>query len=311
METVTLMFNSVHVTLTRPEGGAPPLPTFVLFTSQLQASSTLLSRYIVQVSGHSQQDQVRLILALPDPGVRVGWVDLRRREASEYQARNRACGGVHVLVVQDTPGTQAQIPYLVRPFYADWMGALSEDQVTREAVHVAPVTGLGLYRSRMYRKRKQIRHALQALMDEVNLLLTNGEGAFGRHQAPLLHEAGLLAEALGNDEAWEYFETVALILYPNCHDALIGLALMMIGNLEQAAPLLARAYAIRTREDELKLFVDTFARQGQHRPEVVREVILAKVGDIDLDAPVYRDATGQALSVSPSEIVKHLKALVP
>lgn len=303
------MFNSVHVTLTRSEGGAPPIPTFMLFTSQLQMDATLLSRYIIQVTGRGQQDQVRLVLTLPDPGIRVGWVDLGRLDASEYQARNRAYGGVQVLAVQDTPGTQAQIPYLVRPFYADWMGALAEDK-TAETVQVAPITGLGLYRSRMYRKRKQIRHALQALMDEVNLLLTNGEGAFGRHQAPLLHEAGLLAETLGNDEAWEYFETVALMLYPNCHDALIGLALMMMGNLEQAAPLLARAYTIRAREDELKLFIETFARQGQHRPEAIREAILAHAGEVDLDAPLYRGSDGQAFSVSPAEIVKHLKALV-
>jgi hypothetical protein len=48
-------------------------------------------------------------------------------------------------------------------------------------------------------------------------------------------------------------------------------------------------------------------RPQDRLPEAIREAILAPLGEVDLDAPLYLGSDGRR-SAFPAEIVKHLKA---
>ena len=304
------MINAINITLTKPDSGTPPLPTFVLYSSQPHADLLTLSRFVVTAVGRRKNDQVRIGLALPDPAVRLGWFDLHRFQAAEYQARNRVSGGVQLMVVRDTPETKDQHSLYLKAFYVDWMGELSHERISPDADRVAPVSGLGTCRARQLRKQRQYPEAIQAVLDEVTLATSHADAVLSPFVAPALHEVGLVAETLGNDQAWEYFETVTLMIYPNCHDALISLALMSMNDPNRSLPLLGRAYAIRPREDELRLFVQTFARHGANNRQAVQEAIQAQAQRTDLNEPLFHDSSGVPLSVAPGEVIAHLRALL-
>ena len=304
------MINSVQVTLTKSNDGMAPLPTLMLSSSEPQADLLTLSRFVVTAVGRLKGNQVRIGLALPDPALRLGWFELHRLQAAEYQARNRVSGGVQLMVVRDVPGNKDHHSLYLKAFYIDWMGMLGREGIPTEADRVAPVSGLGTYRARQLRKQRRYREAIQAVLDEVTFATAHADTVFSPFVAPALHEVGLVAEGLGNDHAWEYFETITLMIYPNCHDALISLALMSLDDPHRSLPLLGRAYAIRPREDELRLFVQTFARHGLNNRQAVQEAILAHAQRTDLNAPLFHDSDGKPLNVAPGEVITHLRALL-
>lgn len=304
------MINSVNVTLTKSDDGTISLPTFLLYSSQPHADLLTLSRFVITAVGRLKGDQVRIDLALPDPAVRLGTFDLHRVQAAEYQARNRVSGGVQLMVVRDTPATKDQHSLFLKAFYVDWMGMLGRDAIPPDADRVAPVSALGTYRARQLRKKRLFRDAIQAVLDEVTFATAHAEAVLSPFVAPALHEVGLVAESLGNDQAWEYFETITLMVYPNCHDALISMALMSLNDPQRSLPLLGRAYAIRPREDELRLFVQTFARHGINNRQAVQEAIRVHAQQTDLNEPLFYDANGLPLTVAPGEVIAHLRALL-
>jgi len=304
------MIHNIHVTLTKTDNGTASLPTFLLYSSQPHADLLTLSRFVVTAVGRRKGDQVRIALALPDPAVRLGWFELHRFQAAEYQARNRVSGGVQLMVVRDSPGARDQHSLYLKALYVDWMGMLGREAIPPDADSVAPVSGLGMSRARQLRKRRRYREAIQAVLDEVTFATSHADAILSPFVAPALHEVGLVAERLGNDQAWEYFETITLMIYPNCHDALISLALMSLNDPNRSLPLLGRAYAIRPREDELRLFVQTFARHGLNNRQAVQEAIQAHAQRTDLNEPLFHDANGAPLHVAPGEVTAHLRALL-
>ena len=299
---VIAMINSVHVTLTRSAEDAASIPTFLMVSTDPEDDANLFRLYVPVSSGEKGHERVRLVWTLPDPAIKLGQVELSQADAVDYQASNRACGGVRLLLVRDAPGATDRQSIDLTPFYADWLGRIGGDGGHEPEA----VSGLGRHLARRLR-RSQPGEAVQALINEV-ALATRADGTFSRDVAYTLHEAAIMAEARGLGEAWEYFETVALMIYPNCHDALIGLAMRAQNHPEQAFPLLARAYRIRSHQDDLLLFGRAFARPSGQRPAAVREAILDHATRVDLTAPVFRDASGRPLHVPAERVVDHLRA---
>ncbi len=303
---VIAMINSVHVTLTRSAEDAALIPTFLMVSTNPEEDANLFRLYVPVSSGERGHERVRLVWTLPDPAIRLGQVELLRADAVDYQASNRACGGVRLLMVRDAPGATDRQSIDLTPFYADWLGRIGGGGGHEPEAVAGPVSGLGRHRARRLRQ-SQPGEAVQALIDEV-ALATRADGTFSRDVAYTLHEAAIMAEACGLGEAWEYFETVALMIYPNCHDALIGLAMRAKNHPEQAFPLLARAYRIRSHQDDLLLFARSFARPSGQRPAAVHEAILDHATRVDLTAPIFRDASGRPLHVPAERVVDHLRA---
>lgn len=302
------MITSVHITLARAAENAASVPTVLFFSTDVEEDIALLERFVPVATGSPCGDGIRLAWSLPDPAVVLGRVDLSRDEAGEYQARNRVSGGVDLLVARDAPGATERRALRLDCFYADWLGALSVETPSDDADRVAPITGLALRRAQIQRDTGCYARAVLALLDEL-ALASHPDGSLTQRAAYVCHEAALLADAMQRADACEYFETVALMLYPNCHDALIGLALRVQGDPAQELNLLARAYAVRPRRDDLRLYVRALARVERKPPAVIQETFLAHAAEIRLDAPLFRDAAGQPLRVAPAEILAHLRAL--
>jgi|GEM_PF-6315393 hypothetical protein len=302
------MITSVHITLAGAGDNAAPTPTVLFFSTDVEGDVALLERFIPTATGSPHGGGIRLTWSLPDPAMVLGRVDLSHDEASEYQARNRVSGGVDLLVARDAPGATERCALRLDGFYADWLGALSVETPSDDADRVAPITGLALRRARIWRDAGCHAHAVLALLDEL-ALASRPDGSLTRRAAYVCHEAALLAEAMRRADACEYFETVALMLYPNCHDALIGLALRAQGDPAQEMKLLARAYAVRPCQDDLRLYVRTLARSERKPPTLIEEAFLSGAAKVRLDAPLFQDAVGQPLRVRPAEILAHLRAL--
>ncbi len=302
------MITSVHITLAGAGDNAAPTPTILFFSTDVEGDVALLERFIPIATGNPHGSGIRLLWSLPDPAIALGRVDLSHDEAGEYQARNRVSGGVDLLIARDAPGATERRALRLDCFYADWLGALSVETPSDDADRVAPITGLALRRARIWRDAGCHAYAVRALLDEL-ALASRPDGSLTRRAAYVCHEAALLAEAMQRADACEYFETVALMLYPNCHDALIGLALRAQGDPAQELKLLARAYAVRPHRDDLRLYVRTLARIEEKPPAVVQEMFLTHAAEIPLDAPLFQDAAGQPLRVPPAEILAHLRAL--
>ena len=307
--TKTATITSAHVTLTEPGSGAPPLPTLMLFSPDPAAVLSRLKRFVVVAAGKRQEDGVRLTWGLPDPAMTLGRMDISDDLARDLQAHNQASQSVRILITQDTSGDTDRQALTDSPFYADWSGVLGASPA-QDADHAVPVSGLGRHRARHYRKQGQFAAAVRVLLDEM-ALGQRQDGTFAPRVAYTLHEAALLAEALSQNEAWEYFETVALMIYPNCYDALIGLALCAQDAPDQLARLLGRAHVIRPGEEALKLFTRVIARSGGQPPRTVKAMILQTADETDLDEPLFHDETGASLNVPAREILAHLRALAP
>ncbi|MBN1966388.1 MAG: hypothetical protein JW910_17190, partial [Anaerolineae bacterium] len=234
------MINSIHLTLAQPSPDAPPLiPAFLLFSNAPDADRVLLARFAPQTIAQARGDRVKLLWRLPDPDVALGSLILTRTQATTYQAHNQAAAGVHLVMVRDAPGATDRHTLALPRFYVDWLGALGGQRVRKPAGQDVPVTGLSQRQARALREHGQFGAAAQVLSAELARLVTP-QGGFERQAGCVLHEAAMLAEAMGKPDAWDYFDTVALIVYPNCHDALIGLALCAQSSPPQAYGLLGR-----------------------------------------------------------------------
>jgi hypothetical protein len=302
------MITSVRVALARPEAGAAPILTFLLFSTALAEDANLLELYVPVDSVEVHDEAIGITWSLPDPAIRLGQVDISRSDAAEYRARNQVSGGIHMLLLPETSGASDRRSIDLKPYYVDWLGAAGDDQEGSDPAQAVPVSTWGRHRARLYLRQGRPAQAVQALLDEVGLA-TRADGSFTRHAAYTLHEVAVLAEAVGMMDAWEYFEAVALMIYPNCHDALIGLALCAKNDPGQALPLLTRAYAIRPQAEDLRLFARSLARPSRQKPSAVRDAILTHTAEVDLAVPLFRDPSGRPLSVAPEEVLAHLQAL--
>ncbi len=298
------MITGVRVALTRPDQGTDSIPTFLLFSTALAEDEHLLRHYAPLEACHTQGgDIIRVTWALPDPAVKLGQVDITVDEGREYQARNIAMSGILLLLLPDTLEAAERRTIELAPYHVDWLAVGIKEQT-----HQIPISGLGRRRARRLRRQDRLMGAARALLTDIDGY-RRADGSLLRQAAYSLHEAALLAEAAGMADAWEYFEEVTLMLYPNCHDALIGLAMRARADFDHALPFLARAYAIRPRQEDLALFARTFARPGHINPRSVRDAILTRAKEENLDEPLFRDSSGQALWVTPDDIVLHLQAL--
>lgn len=297
------MITSVRVALTSSDQAADTIPTFLFFSTALDADERLLRRFVPLEVCHAHGDMVRITWALPDPAIRLGQVDIMAAEGQEYRARNTAAGGILLWLLSDTADTTGRRTQFLTPYHLDWLASgLQEQPLT------VLLSGLGRRRARMLRRQNRLAAAARALLTDVQGYRCD-DGTLLRQAAFTLHEAAALAEAAGMTDAWEYFEEVTLMLYPNCHDALIGLAMRARADFTHALPFLARAYAIRPCQDDLVLFARTFARPGYLNPRSVREAITTRAQELNLAEPVFKEPSGQALQVSLDDIVLHLQAL--
>jgi hypothetical protein len=302
------MINAINLILSRVEQDAAPVPTFMLFSTDPAADARLLECFSPVSTGRMVGERIQVTWTLPDPDITLGTVALTRTEANEHQARNRAFGGIQLLLVDEESSSKDAHVTELKPYYVDWLGALGGKPIVQRNARVAPVTGLGCFMARFWREQSQLEAAVRALIDEASLV-TRTDGTFKRHMAYTLHEAAVVAEQAGDLDAWDYFETVALTIYPNCHDALIGLAMCANNNLEAALPLLGRAYAVRSQVENLRLFAHTFGRRTGQSAQTVHDAILAHASRTDLASHIFKNANGKPLTISAEEVIVHLQAL--
>ncbi len=305
------MINAIRLILTSPDSDSEPVPTFVLFSRDLADDLALLTRFVPLARGRAGKGPVRITWTLPDPEIRLGEIEVTQAEAANYQAVNRSRRGIQLLLLPDNAQHSAAHAFQLESFYVDWAGALESDPDAisgEEASASAPVTGLAWQTARRT-ARDDPKAAFKILLDDVPFLVGH-DGRWVRHASFALHEAALIAERSGQLEAWEYFETVALMIYPNCHDALIGLAMRVMPDLNQAFPLFSRAYAIRPHDQDLRLFAHTLARAGKRAPAAMRDLILDHSQKVDLGRPVFKDQTGRALVIPPAEVCARFQALI-
>jgi hypothetical protein len=289
------MINAIRLVGTPPEAEAPPVPTFLLFSSDLTADSRLLRRYVAVSQQEQTGEKISIRWMLPDPRLTLGSVTISRAEATTFRNQNHALGGVRLMLVSEDSAERDARVIPLQPYYVDWAG-------TGEP----PATGAELLRAHGCREHGDYSDAVAAVAGELRLAVGN-DGRFARHAAFALHEAAMVAEAVGLADAWEYFETLALIIYPNCHDALIGMALCARAMPGQALPLLGRAYAIRTSAEDLRLYGRAFAGTGL-RPDAVRERIQEIAAGVDLDGQALPGVQA-IVATDPDDVLRHVQAL--
>ncbi len=305
------MINSIHVTLAkRAAASADPtiLPTFMFFSTEPEDDVSLLKRFVPAIYGEKSGDTISLIWYLPDPDIKLGQVNFSRDDAIRYQDCNEAAGIVQLLIVHDAPEATEQRYLELSRFYIDWTGILGSFDLSDPQFPRSPISGLKQRYAHLLRNANRLTAAAQALLDELALARQDGD-TFSPHAAHALHEAALLAEAGGIEDAMEYFETVALTVYSNHHDALLGLAMLAKENFEQVVPLLGRAYAVRRQENELRLFARAFAQSTGQSQRTIYKAVRDYSGSVNLDEPLFHDPSGVPLHISAGEVLAHIDAL--